>query len=149
MRIYVASSWRNQGQPAVVAELRRAGHEVYDFRNPGPGDHGFSWSEVDRDWLDWTPDGFLERLHGSARAADGFAKDKAALDWCEVCVLVLPSGRSAHLEAGYVTGQGKPTVVLLDEQGFEPELMYLLAAEIVTTLPAVVTALASRDWAGA
>ena len=149
MRIYLASSWRNQNQPAAVVALRDAGHEVYDFRNPAPGDNGFAWSEVDRDWLDWSPDRFLERLLNSPRAADGFAKDKAALDWCEACVLLLPSGRSAHLEAGYVTGQGKPTVVLLDEQGFEPELMYLLAAEIVTTLPAVVTALASRDWAGA
>ena len=36
MKIYVASSWRNAQQPAVVARLREAGHEVYDFRNPAP-----------------------------------------------------------------------------------------------------------------
>lgn len=33
-RIYVASSWRNKYQPEVVAALRKAGHKVYDFRNP-------------------------------------------------------------------------------------------------------------------
>ena len=33
-RIYVASSWRNKYQPEVVAALRKAGHGVYDFRNP-------------------------------------------------------------------------------------------------------------------
>ena len=59
-------------------------------------------------------------------AAAGFALDKAALDWCDTCVLVLPSGRSAHLEAGYAAGQGKQVVVLLHEDRFEPELMYLL-----------------------
>ena len=32
-RIYVASSWRDPYQPEVVAALREAGHEVYDFRN--------------------------------------------------------------------------------------------------------------------
>lgn len=37
MKIYVASSWRNQYQPEVVATLRAVGHEVYDFKNPRPG----------------------------------------------------------------------------------------------------------------
>lgn len=45
--IYVASSWRNPYQPVVVGELRFMGHEVYDFRNPEPGSHGFHWSEID------------------------------------------------------------------------------------------------------
>ena len=44
MRIYVASSWRNTHQQAIVAALREAGHDVYDFRNPRPGDKGFAWS---------------------------------------------------------------------------------------------------------
>lgn len=35
-RIYVASSWRCVEQPRIVALLRGAGHEVYDFRNPSP-----------------------------------------------------------------------------------------------------------------
>ncbi|MCQ2145827.1 MAG: hypothetical protein MJY72_08790 [Bacteroidales bacterium] len=38
MKIYVASSWRNPHYPAVVAALRDAGFDVYDFRNPGDGE---------------------------------------------------------------------------------------------------------------
>ena len=34
MKIYVASSWRNERQPDVVQALRNAGHDVYDFRHP-------------------------------------------------------------------------------------------------------------------
>jgi nucleoside 2-deoxyribosyltransferase len=49
-----------------------------------------------------------------------------ALNAADVTVLVLPCGRSAHLEAGYTAGQGKPVVILLD-QTFEPELMYKMA----------------------
>ena len=40
-KIYVASSWRNKYQPEVVAALRKAGHEVYDFRNPKDNPGGF------------------------------------------------------------------------------------------------------------
>lgn len=133
-RIYVASSWRNADQPAVVIALRAQGHEVYDFRNPAPGQDGFAWSELDPDWLNWTPEAYIAKLTTHPRAAEGFRFDQQALDWCDTCVLVLPSGRSAHLEAGYVAGQRKDVIVLLSPDKFEPELMYLLCRRCVTSL---------------
>lgn len=130
MRIYVASSWRNEQQPGVVACLRRAGHEVYDFKNPTP--HvGFGWSQIDPDWQKWTPAQYLAALqHPVAQA--GFKRDMDALTACEACVLVMPCGRSAHLELGWAAGAGKRTYVLLDGPS-EPELMYLMNTEVVTT----------------
>jgi hypothetical protein len=110
------------------------GYEVYDFRNPAPDSKGFAWSEIARDWLDWTPREFMRLVTEHPVAAKGFAFDKAALDWCDTCVLVLPSGRSAHLEAGYAAGQGKQVVVLLHEDRFEPELMYLLCQGLVSSI---------------
>lgn len=123
MKIYVASSWRNVLQPGVVSILRNCGHEVYDFRNPAPGNNGFSWREIHPDWENWTPQQYAEALKHPV-AIDGYRHDKAALDWCEACVLVLPSGRSASWEFGYAFGQGKKTAVVMLEK-FEPELMYL------------------------
>lgn len=131
-KIYLASSWRCAEQPRVVALLRDAGHEVYDFRNPAPGNSGFAWSEVDRDWLEWSPERFAEKLATHPVAAAGFKYDKDALDWCDTCVLLLPCGRSAHLEAGYAAGQGKRTIFYLRPDRFEPELMYLLGHGCVT-----------------
>jgi hypothetical protein len=125
-KIYLASSWRNKYQPPVVAMLRQHGHDVYDYRHPTSNYDGFKWSEVDQDWLTWTPKKFAELITTNPIALHGFSYDKAALDWCDTCVLLLPSGRSAHLEAGYAAGQGKKVAVLLYEDGFEPELMYLL-----------------------
>lgn len=55
MHIYVASSRRNTYFPEVVAALRAAGHEVYDFRNPPNGAPGFKWTKVDAKCMDWTP----------------------------------------------------------------------------------------------
>jgi len=129
-KIYLASSWRNPNQPKAVTILREAGHEVYDFRHPKPGDDGFSWGDIAAAWLNWAPNEFVEGLkHPIAQA--GFKSDKDALDWCDTCVLLLPCGRSAHLEAGYAIGWGKPTLIVLDQDRFEPELMYLLADVVV------------------
>lgn len=149
-KIYLASSWRCADQPRVLALLRDAGHEVYDFRNPAPGNTGFAWSAIDPDWLGWEPAAFAKLLeHPVAQA--GFALDRDALDECDTCVLLLPCGRSAHLEAGYAAGQGKPTIFYLSPDRFEPELMYLLGTGCVTTddeLLSMLAGLPSNGEAG-
>lgn len=139
MKIYVASSWRNEQQPTVVAALRQVGHVVYDFREPVPGDNGFRWSEIDPDWKGWSAESYRRQLaHPIAQA--GFEKDMAALRECEACVLVLPSGRSAHLEAGWACGAGKFTLVLLADG--EPELMNLMTDGLCLSLAEVIERLA-------
>ena len=131
MRVYVASSWRNAHQPEVVKFLRDNGHVVYDFRNPEPGNQGFAWSEIDPNWKTWTPTSYRNALkHPVARS--GYFCDIRALRWCESCVLVLPSGRSASWEFGYAMGAGKLGVVYMPEP-CEPELMYA-ESEIVIDL---------------
>lgn len=146
MNIYVASSWRNPIQQEIVAVLRNAQHDVYDFRNPAPGQHGFAWSEVNPDWLQWTPDQFVRDLYsGHPAVKRGFKLDKSALDWADCCVCVLPCGRSAHLEAGYAIGQGKKTIFYLHPDKFEPELMYLLGDGCVTGFDELVAALEPPD----
>ena len=111
--------------------LRDAGHEVYDFRNPASGNTGFAWSSIDREWLKWKPETYRRLISTHPTAASGFAFDKVALDWADTCVLLLPCGRSAHLEAGYACGQKKRVVIYLHEDKFEPELMYLLGTSLV------------------
>jgi hypothetical protein len=128
-RIYVASSWRNEYQPWVVSSLRLEGHEVYDFRNPGPEDHGFDWAEIDPCWKLWTPDQLrLALAHPIAR--HHFGLDFGGMEWAEQCVLVLPCGRSAHLEAGWFLGHGRP-IHIYSPLSQEPELMYLLGGDCV------------------
>ena len=131
MKIYVASSWRNFLQPGIVHALRQCGHEVYDFKNPAPGNKGFAWSSIDPDWQNWTPDAYRSALQHPI-AVKGYGYDIDALRACEACVLVLPSGRSASWEFGYAMGQGKHGyVVQLD--AIEPELMYR-EATIITSM---------------
>lgn len=140
--VYVASSWRNFIQPDVVTILRQAGHDVYDFKNPRAGDVGFHWSEIDPEWKSWTPDQYIEGLsHPIAQA--GFKSDFDAMKWADACVLVLPCGRSAHLEAGWFAGAGRP-VYVLQIQSEEPELMNLLATGVFSGMSGVVAALKEK-----
>jgi hypothetical protein len=51
----------------------------------------------------------------------------AAMEKADAFVLVLPCGRSAHLELGWAVGAGKRTAILLDPDARDevtPELMY-------------------------
>lgn len=140
-RIYVASSWRNHYQPLVIEALRTAAHDVYDFRNPRVGNHGFHWSEVDPAWETWTPTTYHEKLQHPVSQA-GYALDWGAMQGADTGVLVLPSGRSAHIEAGYFVGAGKELhILMLDRQ--EPELMYLMATSICLSIDDLVVRLKS------
>lgn len=140
MKIYVASSWRNPYQPSIVDDLRTVGHEVYDFRHPPGGDHlGFSWADIDPDWRQWSAERYLAALDDPIAQA-GFDSDYAAMQWADAGVLVLPCGRSAHLEAGYFNGARKPLWILLEPNEFpvpqgesNPELMYKMAAGVYST----------------
>jgi hypothetical protein len=136
-RIYVASSWRNEFQPHIVKRLRSEGHEVYDFRNP-PLSTGFSWSEVGMPQKP-TVNEYIAGLH-HPRAAQGYLSDMRAMQWADVGLLVLPCGRSAHLELGWMAGRGKRTIIMTRD-GEEPELMALMADHITDDIETVVSLL--------
>ncbi len=131
MKIYVASSWRNEYQPSVVQVLKDYGHYVYDFRNPTEGDNGFQWSSIDKNWQDWTGDEYKKALDHPI-AQDGFMKDFEAMQWADCCVMVLPCGRSANTEAGWMKGAGKKVYVYQPVKQ-EPELMYKIYDGIITS----------------
>lgn len=145
--IYVASSWRNEIQPTVVSMLAEMPGvmDVYDFKNP-PGGTGFSWKQVQEKpnaefaadpappkGSDWEPvETYLEMVTHPI-ALKGFRSDFDAMLQADTFVMVLPCGKSAHLELGWATGAGKQTVVLLEDP-VEPELMYHCADSMVTSL---------------
>lgn len=130
-RIYLASSWRNDAQPKLVETLRAEGHEVYDFRNP-PHSTGFRWLDIGLE-VPCTAAEYRAALLTQPRASQGFMADFAAMRWADTGVLLLPCGRSAHLELGWMAGAGKRTLILTRD-GEEPELMALLADRICITI---------------
>lgn len=156
MNIYVASSWRNPHQPEVVRVIRSLGVEVYDFRNPdpsNPNNRGFSWRQVNPNYrtprADGRPAGTVDANEWLAMvnhpiAVEGFNLDYQAMRRADVCVLVLPAGRSASWELGWCMGKGKQGIVFAPEPT-EPELMFRQAAIVgsIVELATHVEALAA------
>lgn len=125
-KIYLASSWRNPFQPELVSYLKDIGHKVYDFRNPKENNYGFGWNQIDPNWEKWSAKEYIKQLNHPLSIM-GFNNDKNAMDWADTCILLLPCGNSAHIEAGYMIGQGKPCLILIENTDFKPDLMYKLA----------------------
>lgn len=140
MYIYAASSWRNKFYDAIVSELEtQTQHTYYNFKRDG----GFSWADIDPLWETWTEEKYIAALD-STPAKMGYSYDYNALNKADAGVLILPCGKSAHLEAGYLIGQGKPVYILLDTVNKnEPELMYKLSGKIFTNLNSLVEVLNS------
>ena len=140
MRVYVASSWRNEFQPEVVRILREDGHEVYDFRDS----EGFHWSEVDQSWKQWIDDvpKYLAGLNHPC-AERGFSRDMSNLRACDACVYVMPCGVSASLEAGWACGAGKLVIVYVPGLR-EPDLMVKMADIVTDKMDTVRNVLLSR-----
>lgn len=123
MKLYIASSWRNEPQCIALADaLRLRGHQIDCFCDPRCSRYIFHWreffgavtpEEAERRRMEYDATSFLS----DGRVQRAFLEDKRWLDWSEGVVLLVPSGRSAHLEAGYAVGQGKPLWVY----GFFPK----------------------------
>jgi nucleoside 2-deoxyribosyltransferase len=134
LRIYLASSSRNTLIDDVLAAVRGAGHEAYDFRASGRGPAQiFPPREI------WKPESYVEAIMGSVARAQ-FCADVRALNSCDCTVLLTPCGNDAHTEAGYAHGQNIPTIVYLGEE-FRPGLMHRFFNGFVATIPDLLHAL--------
>jgi nucleoside 2-deoxyribosyltransferase len=128
----------------VVATLRAAGHEVHDYKDTASGGGGASTPDMENfAQLRFEPAQFRALLDQHPLARTLFDKDMNALRGCDACVMVLPCGRSAHLELGYAVGAGKRTIALLQGE-CEPDLMYKMVDRLCVSLDEVLQTL--REW---
>jgi len=106
MKLYIASSWKCENYLKVLAAIREAGHDAYDFRDPATGG-GFSWPWIDSGYKDWTFRQYRDALqHHVAKKA--FLNDFNAMSNADACVVVQPCGVSAHVEGAWFAGARKP-----------------------------------------
>lgn len=107
MKIYMASSWKNADEVQEIANyLRQKGHEVDDFTDDSRGRYVFFFKDLP-DYENLNAITLLE--HEPAKRA--FVEDRSFIEWADVILLLLPCGRSAHLEAGYAKGLGKKLII--------------------------------------
>lgn len=143
MKLYIASSWKMAPFLTwLAATLRGDGHEVYLFCEPRPDRTVFTWDQLverEDELQRYDAKTFLDE----PRVVRAFDEDKRWLDWAEGIVLVVPSGRSAHLEAGYGRGAGKHLWVYGAFPKGEFDLLYRVAEGLyrIDELPALRAAI--------
>ena len=127
MKIYIASSWKNQKAVIALAEyLERYGFEVDAFCRSSDSRYAFHWSELVDDEEDLANYDAIEML-ADPRTQRAFKEDRKWLDWSDCVIMLMPCGRSSHLEGGYAKGQGKLLYIYGDFPKGEFDVMYGLA----------------------
>lgn len=123
--VYIIGSLANEEVPKIANRLRECGHEVFDQWYGASKHADVAWTEYSKA----KGMNFKQALqdHGAQTV---FNFDKRFLDLCEVAVLVLPAGKSGHIELGYCLGKGKRGYILLNEEPQKYDVMYAFATDV-------------------
>lgn len=113
MNVYISSSWKNRIRVRAVAlALREVGHTVYDFTDP----ESRKAPEIPPERF---PDQFDPERHVYGVYITSVPEwrvaiecNRAALDACDMVVLLLPCGNDAHADWAYAVGRGKYSLVV-------------------------------------
>lgn len=150
-KIYVVGSLKNSEIPKIANCLRQAGHTVFDdWYSPGPDTDSY-WQSYEK----VRGKNYIAGLNGYA-AKNNFAFDLRHLHQADTTVLVLPCGKSGHMELGYQLGRisafmecgrdaGREGHILLQGEPEKWDLMYRFAHGVWNSLDELIAALAVGD----
>jgi hypothetical protein len=126
-KIFIGGSLRNPNIPIIAAEIRKTLPDAVVF------DDWFSGGpEADDCWRAYEK----ARGHDLAQAVKGpaaqniFQYDRRHILESDAYVLILPAGRSGHLELGFAVGNNKRGYILMDEEPDRYDVMYAFADEV-------------------
>jgi len=123
--IYVIGSLRNPEIPQFANEIQALGIEAFsDWFSPGEA--------ADEKWRDYSKARGLtyKQALESYGARQIFEFDLRHLNRCDAVVMLMPGGKSAHLELGYTIGRGKPGFIVFNEEPERYEVMVQFATKV-------------------
>lgn len=127
--IYIIGSLRNKNIPIIANKLRKdiKDCEVFDsWFAPGPEADDFL-----RDYCKGKGFNYKQTLRDYA-AQHVFQFDKGHIDRATDVIVVMPAGKSAHLELGYSIGRGKRGYILFDSEPERVDVMHNFATDVFT-----------------
>lgn len=124
-RIYLIGALNNWKIIDIAKKLRNEGFEVFDsWITPGPKAdeylrkyskrRGLTHKQIMQDWS-------TEHI---------FEFDKFHIDRSDIVIMIMPCGKSGHLELGYAIGQGKKGYILFDKEPKRLDIMHRFADNI-------------------
>jgi hypothetical protein len=123
--IYVIGSLRNPEIPQFANEIQALGIEAFaDWFSPGEA--------ADDKWKEYSKARGLTYAQAleSYGAKNIFAFDAFHLNRCDAAVILMPAGRSGHLELGWVRGQKKPGFIVFNEEPERYDVMVQFATKV-------------------
>lgn len=133
---FIASRWRNRDNVVkLVSLLRKKGKRVYSFLDEensfnSPGQDPETEMRKFEAIQDWQNNPAVRRM---------FLKDLAGLKQADKLILLLPAGKSAHMETGIAFGLGKECVLIGEQK--ETESLYLIFHKWFTTIDDFINSL--------
>lgn len=128
MKVYVAGSFKNKAKIRVLAQrLREAGLSCYVFCDKDEATN--TLSEELRRYIE------LDLLKPNTALKLPIVQEigrmnQVQLDLCDAVVLVLPCGKSAHMEAGVMIGRNLPVWIYGPMPRGEFDAMYVMARAV-------------------
>ncbi len=117
---FVSGRWRNRDNVIDLAQrIRTKGYAVYCFLEAAHSAHRVE-NDPEKDMenferLDWRNDPYVR---------DVFENDMKGQRQSDVFVMLLPAGKSCHIEAGAAYGMGKKCILIGEQK--EAESLYLI-----------------------
>ena len=131
---FIASRWRNKPHVLDLArKIEAKGKKVYNFIEGDGTDYELKDLEEK-----YEPEEFMKMFESipdwpnSKAIREIFDVDMNALKDSTAVILLLPAGKSAHMEAGASYGMGKRTILIGVQKEAEP--LYMLFDEMYSTV---------------
>lgn len=131
---FIASRWRNKADVLDLAhKLEAKGKKVFNFIE-GDGTR-YELKDLEEKH---EPEEFMKHFESipnwktSRAIKEIFDFDMEALRESEALILLLPAGKSAHIEAGVSYGLGKKTIAIGEQK--EAEASYMIFDEMYSTV---------------
>lgn len=140
--IYIVGSLRNKLVPIMSNKIREANKdwEVFDsWYAPGPHADDFL-----RDYCKGKGLTYKQTLQDWA-ATHIFAFDRKHIGRSTDLVMIMPTGKSGHLELGWGLGRGKRGYILFTETPKRVDVMYQFATDIFFNLDELIVELKKYD----
>ncbi len=138
---YVASRWRNKSLvEELVQKIRTKKKSVYSFFEGDGRDHPLKQQEQH-----YSPEEFMQKFESIPNwtTDEGirtiFTMDLEGLQEAHTFILLLPAGKSAHIEAGIAYGLKKRCIVIGEQK--EAEASYLVFHAFYPTIDAFIDTL--------
>lgn len=130
LKLYVASSFINPYYDQFIKDLEglkdadgKPKFLVYNFKNKGIDLHNYKNNEE-----------VFKKVMFSEKIKEAVEKERQFIASCDLFVLLLPCGKSAHMELGYAAGLKKPCYIVVNGV-FDHEIKYLMCGPTTNLIP--------------